>query len=209
MARQLEHPHLALGVGSRDAQRAAREQRHTLRIHPEVAVVLLDRCRRSVDARHAGAGRERQPHLPAGQRAGERRDEEARGIRIVLGVLRVAEAEHVACVLEHHVLESAACAQARHTALARRADRPECELEVLVGAAGGDPHGVEALEEALVDGGRGDPRCLDGDAQSRARVRDGCRRRPMGGERGAVFAENRDGRHVAGRVDCGTGGAGP
>src|SRR5438874_7928796 len=207
MAWQLDDARLALGVGAGDAQRSAGEQRNVLRVDAEVAVVHFGRAGRAIDGRHLGARREGQAHRAAGQRARELRDEEARGVGIVLGVLRVAEAEHVARVLEHHVLEAAAGAQARHAALARLTDRPERLLEVLVGAAGGDPERVDALEQGRVDGSRRHPFRVHGNAEPRASMRDGRRRRRMRRERRRVFAEDRDGRHFPSRVDCGTGRA--
>src|SRR5207248_6915787 len=61
---------------------------YTLSLHDAlpISVVRFGRAGRAIDGRHLGARREGQAHRAAGQRARELRDEEARGVGIVLGV---------------------------------------------------------------------------------------------------------------------------
>jgi hypothetical protein len=63
----------------------------------------------------------------------------------LFGVMSVGEAEHVAGVLEHHVLESAAGAEERDIAHTGVADRGERTFEAAVWAPGGDPESVEGM----------------------------------------------------------------
>jgi hypothetical protein len=150
---------------------AVLEQSPVVRVEPEVAVVLLvDLEGVAVEVRGAAVGLDRHVHRPPGDLAGERRHEQPRGVRVVLGVLGVGEAEHVAGELEQHVLAAAARAERWHTALAAERQRRERAVEAAVRAAGRAAERVGRLHRRHVDLLGGDPVRADVDAELLARV---------------------------------------
>jgi hypothetical protein len=119
-----------------------------LGVDPEAAVVLLHDLGGAVELGGPRPGLERDRQRLAGRRAGERHQEQQRGVRVVLRVRGVLEAEHVARVLEHHVLEAAARSEGRHAALAAVAQRAQRAAEASVRAAGRAQQRVGGVEVA-------------------------------------------------------------
>ena len=113
-----------------------------------------------------------EPHFSPRQRTLQRGNEEAGGVRIVLGMLSVLESQNMTRVFDHHVLEPAARAKARDVVLSGILDRPQSSLRVLVWAARKNPKALIALKKSGVDGSRGDPVRLDSTVELRRRMAD-------------------------------------
>src|SRR5215831_15393065 len=82
-------------------------------------------------------------------------NEEAGGVRIVLGMLSAFESQNVTRVFDHPVLEPAARAKARDVVLSGILDRAQSSLHVVVWAAWKNPKALIALKKSSVDGSRG------------------------------------------------------
>lgn len=117
-------------------------------------------------------------------------------------MLGVLVAQDISRVLQHHVLEPSASAEARDTILPGESDRPQGLLKILVRTARGHPHTAEPVEERVIDF-----RCrnlfrLEVCAKKCSRVLNGGIRGHVGRKRGIVLAQQSDSRvrfdHISG-----------
>src|SRR5690606_8201427 len=107
--------------------------------------------------------------------AGQARDDERRPLGLVLGVVGVLDAEHVAGELDDHVLHPRAGGQQGHVGRARVLDGPQRPLRAAVGAPRRDQQAVEPgqLVRRVADLVGGDPRRLDPEAEVDGGVAEG------------------------------------
>ena len=111
----------------------------------------------------------------ASRRAGELGDKQNRGVRVILSVLRVGEAEHAPGILDHDVLEPAARADKGPAFLPSEADCVQRADETLIRAARGTPERIEPLHclgGLLLKGRSRQPLHLHSDACGSSGVRE-------------------------------------
>ena len=98
VGRQFEYSGLTVLVGAAHGETGLDDRVEVGGIEAEVAVVALSRRGAPVGLRRDRVVSQADDHGLASQRAGQRRDEQRRG---VLGVLGVSEPDHVAGVFQH------------------------------------------------------------------------------------------------------------
>jgi hypothetical protein len=155
VAVQFHGAHVALRAVHGGAQRAGGEGFDKARVQAEAAAVAFHETLVAVGLRHAAAGHGRQHLGGFHQFARQRVDDGPCGVGRRLGMVGIGPTQHVARVLDHRMLETAAGAQEGHALLARKADGTQRAVHAGVGAAGHAPHGVEAVERARIQHGVG------------------------------------------------------
>ena len=133
---EFNHSNLSILVRTGHRQSGALHLRAVLRIQSEVAVVRFHRAARLTCKGRSAIRFERHFHGLAGQRATQRRDEQARRIRIRFGVSRIRQAHHVSRILDHQVLQTTTGTQKRNAFFSRETYAGECAIEASVGTAG-------------------------------------------------------------------------
>ena len=142
---ELDDAELAVLTESAQPEAGLLERGAILGIDRVAATKVLDGRGDSVERGGPGAGDDEDALLRAGQRAGQRRDDEALGVGTAFGMFGILEPEDVARELDDRVLEAASGGDQRHAALAGKANRAHRPLHAPVRARRRD-------EEARVPG---------------------------------------------------------
>ncbi|MOA10344.1 hypothetical protein D3C78_1302280 [compost metagenome] len=122
MALQLDPPYRAGAINAADPQRATGEFVAKGRVEPIAAEVTFEGLARAIGLGQPGTRQQVHPLQGFPQRAGQRADHRAWGVRGVFGVLGIGPAQHVARIFQQRVLKAAAGAEKGQGVAPRMAD---------------------------------------------------------------------------------------